>query len=69
MTMGAPYLGSSKAIRAHLGGDPSFLDTFLGKTVGINYYNQNKVINSASSQVDIYPKDTFNIFKDLEWMQ
>lgn len=39
MTMGAPYLGSSKAVRAHLGGDPSFLDTFLGLTVGINYYN------------------------------
>ncbi|CAK70541.1 unnamed protein product (macronuclear) [Paramecium tetraurelia] len=69
MTMGAPYLGSSKAIRAHLGGDPSFLDTFLGMTVGINYFNQNKAINSASSQVDIYPKLTFFQYQNEPWMQ
>ncbi|CAD8054511.1 unnamed protein product [Paramecium primaurelia] len=69
MTMGAPYLGSSKAIRAHLGGDPSFLDTFLGMTVGINYFNQNKAINSASSQVDIYPKLAFFQYQNEPWMQ
>lgn len=49
MTMGAPYLGSSKAVRAHVGGDPSFLDTFLYMSVGINFYNQNRAINTASS--------------------
>ena len=38
MTVGGPYLGSSKAVRSLLGGDPSYMDKYLGHDVGVNYY-------------------------------
>lgn len=69
MTMGGPYLGSSKAMRQNLGGDPSYLDHFLGHDLGINYYCQNKATNSAGSGVDLYPRDTYFRFQNEPWMQ
>lgn len=62
ITFGAPYLGTSKAIRSNLGGDPGYLSHYLGVDVGMNYYCQNKAINTGSSGMDLYPRDTFNIF-------
>jgi hypothetical protein len=49
MTFGTPFLGSTKVLRSNLGGDPGYLSTFLGLNVGINYYCQNKAINTMSS--------------------
>ena len=68
MTFGAPYLGTSKAVRANLGGDPGYLAHHLGRDVGINYYCQNKAINTGSSGMDLYPKDAFIRFSKEPWM-
>jgi hypothetical protein len=67
--MGGPYLGSTKVLRSNLGGDPSYLDKWLGHDVGINYYCQNKAINSGSSGADLYPKDSFFRFVNEPWMK
>lgn len=69
MTVGGPFLGSTKVVRSTLGGDPGYLDKFLGQDLGINYYCQNLAINSQSSTIDIYPKDTYFKFKNAPWMQ
>lgn len=68
MTIGGPYLGSTKSVRSNMGGDPGYMDKWLGHDVGINYYCQNKAINSGSSGLDLYPKDTFFRFAQEPWM-
>ncbi|EAS04696.2 lecithin-cholesterol acyltransferase (macronuclear) [Tetrahymena thermophila SB210] len=65
---GPPFIGSPKAFISMLGGDPDYLKKILGKSFGMNYYSQMQLSSGCSSTFDILIKDSFERFKNEEWM-
>lgn len=68
MAIGGPLLGATKTFKPSFGGDDSYLINLLVMNTGLNLYSQQKMVYTASSVVDLYPKDAFIRFRNEPWM-
>eukprot|EP00331_Platyophrya_macrostoma_P003616 CAMPEP_0176425134 /NCGR_PEP_ID=MMETSP0127-20121128/11226_1 /TAXON_ID=938130 /ORGANISM="Platyophrya macrostoma, Strain WH" /LENGTH=700 /DNA_ID=CAMNT_0017806273 /DNA_START=20 /DNA_END=2122 /DNA_ORIENTATION=+ len=66
VSVGAPFGGATKVARMLFGGAKEML--FMD-FVGVQFFNQKKMLAASSSTFDLLPKDTFFRFKNERWMK